>query len=202
MESIEPAITNGLRERIDALEARLERVERRGGTDGVIATSGPAVTKEREIPGGQGDVLDEDPEALWALTELKHRIPAPGGVLYTGAVTYGAGRQAQWQWAIARDDVLDVDPDVTAQSLAALAHPVRIRILTAVLRGVQTVAALSHELDITASGQAYHHVHQLTAQGWLSTVSRGHYEVPVARVVPALVILAASGEPREHPRRA
>lgn len=193
MESAEFETFEDLRSRIDALEARLDRVERRDGTGGVAGGGDVAVKGQLARMHGNDDVVDENSDTLWALNELKRRIPAPGGVLYTGAVTYGVDLQAQWQWAITRDDVLDVDPNSTAQSLAALAHPLRIGILTAVLRGVQTVPALSQELEITASGQAYHHVHQLAAQGWLIALSRGHYEVPVARVVPALVILAASG---------
>ncbi|MGO1384719.1 MAG: ArsR/SmtB family transcription factor [Arachnia sp.] len=183
MESFTAGNSADLLARIEALEGRLEEVERQA------ALRDEGLPVESFAP----KQVSTDVDALWALEELKRRLPSPGGVLYTGAVDYGFNCQAQWQWSTARDDVLDVDRDVTAQSLAALAHPVRIGILTAVLRGVATVAALSEELQITASGQAYHHVHQLSAQGWLSTSRRGHYEVPVARVVPAMVILAAAG---------
>ncbi len=41
------------------------------------------------------------------------------------------------------------------------------------------------------SGQLYHHLRQLVAAGWLRTAGRGRYEVPPARVVPLLVVLAA-----------
>ncbi len=126
MESAEFETFEDLRSRIDALEARLERVERRDGTGGVAGGGDVAVKGQLARMHGNDEVVDENSDTLWALNELKRRIPAPGGVLYTGAVTYGVNLQAQWQWAITRDDVLDVDPNSTAQSLAALAHPLRI----------------------------------------------------------------------------
>lgn len=75
--------------------------------------------------------------------------------------------------------------------LSALAHPVRLQLLHRVLHGGRTVAELSEGLG--TSGQLYHHLRQLVAEGWLATSGRGVYDVPPARVVPLVTLLATAG---------
>ncbi len=90
------------------------------------------------------------------------------------------------------DALLEADWSLAADVLGALGHPVRLVVLRQVLRGVQTVAELGSTDGLRTSGQLYHHVRQLVAAGWLRSPGRGRYEVPAARVVPLLVILAAA----------
>jgi hypothetical protein len=50
------------------------------------------------------------------------------------------------------------------------------------------------ELDVVGtSGQLYHHLRPLLGAGWLCQAARGRYEVPHDRVVPLLVVVAATG---------
>ena len=49
------------------------------------------------------------------------------------------------------------------------------------------------ELDeVGTTGQPYHHLKQLVAASWLQTAGRGRYAVLGNRVVPLLVLLAAT----------
>ncbi|MDX6281830.1 MAG: hypothetical protein QOH03_2901, partial [Kribbellaceae bacterium] len=58
-------------------------------------------------------------------------------------------------------------------------------------RGRSTVAALSEVEGLGTSGQIYHHLRQLTAEGWLHSPSRGTFAVPPPRVIALLAILDA-----------
>ena len=140
------------------------------------------------------ETAESDGDVFWALTELKARLPEPGGVLYTGSVHLDSG-PVEWQYGATTDQVLDHDWAEHATGLAALGHPVRLAILRAVLGGVRTVAELTEHLEVGTSGQVYHHLRELTGSRWLTARSRGRYEVPTERVVPLLVILTATGGP-------
>ena len=82
--------------------------------------------------------------------------------------------------------------DTAAGRLAALGHPVRLRLLLAVLRGATGPAELAEVPGIGTSGQIYHHIRTLTAAGWLRASGRGQVQVPAERVVPLLVALATT----------
>jgi DNA-binding transcriptional ArsR family regulator len=88
-------------------------------------------------------------------------------------------------------EVLEADWASRASALAALGHPVRLTLLREILQGRTTVGALSEVEGLGTSGQIYHHLRQLTAEGWLHTPSRGVFAVPPARVVALLAILVA-----------
>jgi DNA-binding transcriptional ArsR family regulator len=75
--------------------------------------------------------------------------------------------------------------------LGALGNPVRLTLLQEIVRGRDTVAALSEVDGLGTSGQIYHHLRQLTAEGWLHSPSRGTFAVPPPRVVALLAILEA-----------
>ncbi len=78
-----------------------------------------------------------------------------------------------------------------ASSLAALGNPVRLLLLQQIVRGNNTVSALSEVDGLGTSGQIYHHLRQLTAEGWLHSPSRGIFALPPTRVVALLEILVA-----------
>ncbi|MFJ7062511.1 ArsR/SmtB family transcription factor [Streptomyces microflavus] len=174
-----------LEQRVAELERRLTALER----------------QDRESPRlGDGD--------FWALSGLKQQLAdvgeaaADGGVLFTGAVRLPTGEQYEWQYGALTGALLEGDgeageerPDdasATADSLAALGHPVRLRLLREILGGRRTAAELAALDAVGTTGQIYHHLRQLTGAGWLRTAGRGRYEVPAARVVPLLVVLAAA----------
>ncbi|MEU3835265.1 ArsR/SmtB family transcription factor [Streptomyces microflavus] len=174
-----------LEQRVAELERRLTALER----------------QDRESPRlGDGD--------FWALNGLKQQLAdvgeaaADGGVLFTGAVRLPTGEQYEWQYGAltgalleeegAGDEERPDDASATADSLAALGHPVRLRLLREILGGRRTAAELAALDAVGTTGQIYHHLRQLTGAGWLHTAGRGRYEVPAARVVPLLVVLAAA----------
>jgi len=167
----------------DDLDARLAALERAVGELQARAAE----------PSPEGAPTPDD--ELWALAGLRSRSPASGAVLYTGVVELPTGGAVQWQYGLPAANVLAQDWAELAPAIAALGHPVRLRILRAVLHGTTTVAALVAELDTGTSGQAYHHVRELTAAGWLVSCGRGGFQVPAARVVPLLAILVAAGTP-------
>lgn len=158
-------------ERMAALEARVDRLE------ATLADRPPAPA---------------DPEGtFWALEGLKERLPEPGGVLFTGAVTLADGHRAEWQQGFDLAGVLDAFDEEAAAALSALAHPIRLLIVRQLLDGERSVAQLGAHEGMGTSGQLYHHLRQLASAGWLRSSSRGRYRVPTERVVPILAILAA-----------
>lgn len=151
----------------------------------------------------------------WAVEALKQQLTgagaADGGVLYTGAVRLPTGERYEWQYGALTEELLEGAGDPggvegaaegeapagadwadTAEALAALGHPVRLRLLREILGGRRTAAELAALDETGTTGQVYHHLRQLTGAGWLHTKGRGRYEVPGARVVPLLVVLTAA----------
>ena len=133
--------------------------------------------------------LEQD--EFWALREVKRRAEDRSHVLFTGSVTLPTGAHYEWQETVEVSSMLDADVTGAVASLSALAHPVRLQLLHKALHGRRSVAELSEGLG--TSGQLYHHLRQLVAEGWLATSGRGSYDVPAARVVPLLTLLAAAG---------
>lgn len=168
--------------RLRALEERVAALE-----DGATR---PSAT-ERSGPGGDVAGAPEDP--YWALTGLRARLdPGRGAVLWTGMTETGAG-PVSWQMSRSTEELLDPeDSELSAASLAALGHPVRIDLALAAVRGTGKLTELAEELGLASTGQLYHHIKALTAAGWLRSGARGYVTVPPERVIPLLVILGAS----------
>lgn len=162
-----------LEARVAALESRLAvRLGSAADTDPPASTPDPAV----------------DPDVFWALLGLEARAPDPGAVMIVGSVATPAGQVARWQLGAGTQDLLDDAWDGVADRLAALGHPVRLRLLQQVLHGTSTARELTEVEGIGTSGQVYHHLRQLTAAGWLR--NRGsHYEVPIEALVPLLTTI-------------
>jgi DNA-binding transcriptional ArsR family regulator len=129
---------------------------------------------------------------LWALDELKRREPMPS-VLYTGVAETYAGDPVEWQMGHHSAALLEEDWAARAAVLAALGHPSRLRILQLVARGeALTAPDLAHTDGLGSTGQIYHHLRLLVSAGWLRSTTKGQHEVPAERLVPLLVVLAAS----------
>lgn len=163
---------------------RLEQVEVR------LAALEAVVFQER--PRRPVALTGRDDDRFWALSELKARAGGRSTVLFTGHVALEGAPVYDWQQGAAVDGLLEIGPDGPAGALAALGHPVRLRLLQAVLRGQRGASELGGVEGLGTSGQLYHHLRELQAAGWLRSAGRGHYEVPPARVVPLLTILAAA----------
>lgn len=156
----------------------------------MIAALGDRVS-ELESGRGRVDRSVTAPDAFWALAGLKERLPGAGGVVFAGNPTIAAG-PVEWQIGLPTSAVMESDWGSHAASIAALGHPVRLELMHAIVSGVETVGELSAGEGMGTTGQLYHHLGQLVAQGWLIAAGRGHYRIPPERVVPLLVILAAS----------
>lgn len=129
------------------------------------------------------------------LDRLRAEAPEGGGVAFAGSLARPGGRRVEWQMGHPAAGLLDADWSDIAPALAALGHPVRLRLLNAVLTGTHETAALAETLGDGTTGQLHHHLRELTATGWLRAERRGRYEVPADRVVPLLVAIAAAGGP-------
>lgn len=158
---------------------RLADLERR-----IAALEAAASVPLHESAGGES----ADPK-LWALEGLRARVPEPGAVMLVGDVRLPDGRIAQWQEAAGTDDLVHGEWDAVSDALAALGHPVRLRLIQQVLQGVGTVQELTGTDGVRTSGQVYHHLRLLVSAGWLRALGGGRYEVPVARIVPLLAVL-------------
>ncbi|MGW0506905.1 ArsR/SmtB family transcription factor [Micromonospora sp. NPDC003241] len=146
-----------------------------------------------ERPGVPPEPTTPAAGAFWALDGLRQRLPAgsAGAVLYTGTVRV-AGRSYDWQYGREVDDLLAGDWAELPGILAALGHPVRLRLLREILTGRQSTAELADIEELGTTGQLHHHLRQLTAAGWLRSTARGRYAVPAERVVPLLAVLSAA----------
>jgi DNA-binding transcriptional ArsR family regulator len=154
---------------VAALGAALRSASGRGGT-----SAGPGAAPDAEV--------------FWIVEGLRRREP-DGVVAFAGDVPLPTGERYRWQWQRPVPDLLAADWSETTATLAALAHPVRMRLLRRVLAGAGTAAELADDAELGTSGQLYHHLRQLVSAGWLRSAGRGRYAVPAERVVPLLVIL-------------
>ena len=176
-----------LRRRVDALEKAVPTVT---ATTPANAADEPA-PQAPTTPPARVDTAD----VFWALNALKAMAPPPGAVLYTGSVGLPGGGVADWQYALTTDDLLarDWSRPASSSALAALGHPVRLRLLQAIATGTVAVSELAALEGVGTTGQVYHHVNQLINAGWVQSTARGHYGIPAERVVPLLVVVLAAG---------
>lgn len=187
---------------LDALAAQLARIEERldrleSANAPTPATSpaaaspdtSPAPAPTATAASDSSDTPDDDP--YWVLTGLDERHPDDDVVVYAGTFPVGDGGY-RWQYGLPTASILDGDFADAAPALSALAHPVRLTLLQAVLAGTHQTAELSALPGIGTSGQVYHHLNQLAAAGWLRSPRRGRWEVPGERTIPLLALLMAA----------
>jgi hypothetical protein len=132
------------------------------------------------------------------LTELERRIAALESAAAASAApaTSALRPSSSSGESASEDDVLQVLSEHQnwtqwATTLAALGNPVRLLLLQQIVKGTNTVGALAEVDGLGTSGQIYHHLRQLTAEGWLHSPSRGIFALPPSRVVALLEILVA-----------
>lgn len=168
-----------IEERLAELEGRVRRLEQ------------AAEHGAEEPEGAEG--TEPDGEVFWALNRLKEMAdPGRGAVLFTGQVPLPTGENYEWQMAAEATELLQSDWTDIASSIEALGHPVRLGLLQRVLSGGGDTAALKEDPDLGTTGQLYHHLRRLTADGWLRSAGRGRYRVPPERIVPLLTVLMAA----------
>ncbi|GAB96200.1 hypothetical protein BJY21_004461 [Kineosphaera limosa] len=191
-------------ERLAALEEAVARLTARVERAGAPVASAIATPDVPAIPSAEtavetavetagetaGGAPHDDP--FWLLQEVLRRRP-DGALDYAGHLQLPHG-PVRWQRSFDPDALVESDWHQGAARLDALSHPVRLRLLQLVLTGTETTAAMAQDDELGTTGQLHHHLRQLVAAGWLTSVSRGRYAVPAQRVVPLLLIVAAATE--------
>lgn len=132
---------------------------------------------------------DDRQPLFWAIEQLAQRHPDPGAVMFAGKVSLPTGEKVQWQQEALMTQLQNDNWADIADNLTAIAHPVRLKLLQAILYGATTAKELGSLPEMGSSGQVYHHLRTLTAAGWLQTQLGGTYQIPPARIIPLLVIL-------------
>lgn len=88
-----------------------------------------------------------------------------------------------------------------AESLAIVAHPVRLRILHTASTHSVRVTQILESLRLRTTGQVYHHLRILTEAGWVVTDGVGNYWVPSDRLSALDRVLRLGIELRDiHPK--
>lgn len=173
--------------RVTQLERRLASIEAQGRPP-----AGPSA-----LHGVGAHVPDRG--RFWALAGLQERTGAGSAVLFAGSVSLSGNRAYVWQQGVDADKLLDADWDPAADVLAALGHPIRLKLIQAILNGASTTAEIGTLEGLGTTGQLYHHLRALVAAGWLKSTGRGRYEVPADRVIALLVAIAAAGRWSSRP---
>lgn len=156
--------------RVEALEARLTRLE-----------APPRPAPVADIGLVQQLLADLD--------------PAGGGarLVYAGAGPWPGGTVA-WQVGRPWDEVVDEPAEPLARVLSALSSGMRVRILTALLAGPRSTAALAEVLDQPSAGQLFHHLKELLAAGLVHQPDRGTYALRKQHAIPVLAVLSAAAD--------
>lgn len=171
-----PADLAALRDRLSTLEHRVAALE------AGAAVAAPDASPSRATADG----------TFWLLEALDRLLPAhQGAVAYGGRLVADGGR-LQWQVTRLQDDLVSEDWGDLAPRLAALGHPVRLQLLRALAGGPMAVAELTALPGLGTAGQAYHHLRELDAAGWIVAPQRGRWALAPARAVPLLALLAAA----------
>ncbi|MGH7912697.1 MAG: ArsR/SmtB family transcription factor [Candidatus Dormibacteraceae bacterium] len=178
----EPRPDLDLTERLAALEARLDRLER----PTPVSTPPPIL----------------DPERFWALDALRRREgetpdeqPVAGRVVFAGLARAPGVGAAMWQEEHLIPALLEREWAGAAPTLAALAHPVRLEIIRRLIAGDRTTAQLSAIPGLGTSGQLYHHLRELQGAGLVVQQRRNDYAVATDRAVQCLILIAAAQSP-------
>jgi hypothetical protein len=124
------------------------------------------------------------------LAELERRIAALESTTARKPSRRSGGGQAEATRALKALRVR-ADWSPAASALAALGSPIRLTLLREIVRGRATVSALSQVDGLGTSGQIYHHLRHLTAEGWLHNPTRGVFAIPPPRITALHAILTA-----------
>ena len=138
--------------------------------------------KKKQVP---------DAEKFWALEHIQEHQEQDGGVVFAGYVNLPTEETYAWQIESQTSELLEANWSSAQLPLTALAHPVRLSILKAILRGQRDTQDLQALPEMGTTGQLYHHLKELESAGWIRQPRRGQYILLAERVVPLLAIMAA-----------
>lgn len=173
-------------QQLSQLDARLRDVEEKlsGGGNDAQENSHDAGVTQPKLP------ASSNAQDLWALNELGQRYDQPA-VMFAGTAETEGG-PVMWQYERFSEHLMDTDAFAVSPALEAIAHPIRLTLLLAIINGTTTSAQLGELEQVGTSGQVYHHLSQLNAAGWIRSVKRGQWEVPATKVIPLLTIILAA----------
>ena len=170
--------------RLAAVEARLTAIELRlHQPKNASDTAEPQRLSPRFATG--------KPRKFWALEHIQQNSPDNGATIFAGQVTLPNDETYAWQVESTLDGLLAADWMTAHARMAALAHPVRLMILKALLVGQRDTQSLQALPAMGTTGQLYHHLKELESAGWIRQPRRGEYIVLAERVIPLLAILSA-----------
>lgn len=172
----------GVEERLQALEAQVESLSE-------LILGEPRKSRKSKPPAKPSKAIDA--KKFWAIEHIQQHQQDDGGVVFAGYVTLPTEETFAWQIESQTDEVLKANWSAAQVPLAALAHPVRLTILKAILAGKRDTQALQALPEMGTTGQLYHHLKELESAGWIRQPRRGQYILLAERVVPLLTILAA-----------
>lgn len=132
-----------------------------------------------------------EPRPLKEVLDSTIEPPEIGRVVYSGVGPW-ADHAVVWQMERAWDEVVDHEPESIARTFSALASPVRVRIIGALVDGPATTAVLAERIDAGTSGQLFHHLKDLLAAGLVHQPQRGVYTLRAQHILPILAALSAA----------
>lgn len=115
-----------------------------------------------------------------------------GMVAYQGEVHLDGN--VKWDIGYSPDGILEFSTHRTAEILAALGHPARLRIVRTLLRGPANASDLHESVGLGSTGQVYHHLKVLGAANVVEQHGRGDYRIAAKKVVPLLVSMLAAAD--------
>jgi DNA gyrase subunit B len=140
----------------------------------------------------QGILQKRPQEVPAAIDEAASGIAAQ--VSYSGYYRRD-GQELRWeQQEQPVQQLLMHNGDKMSKVLAALGNKQRLELLRAVLEKPLTGAELVERLNMGTTGQLYHHLKALLGADLLIQEQGGRYAVPPRRMLPFLLLLAASSE--------
>lgn len=114
--------------------------------------------------------------------------------MYAGSLTSAGTGTVAWQIERPVPALMETEWDSASPVLAAVGHPIRLKILHRLLEGARSSQELQEIADLGTTGRLYHHLRDLLASGLIVSPRRNHYAIPPNKVVPCLVIVAAAYE--------
>lgn len=177
---------------MDALTQRLNDLERRLAALEESPPSTPAWGRINGVPTPptfNGKLFPE----VEPLVEQARETQSPGLATATGfhrISTDDTSRFFQWQLAPVRtDDLLGMDDARNVRVLTALANPIRLRMMKAILMQPGTAAALRERLGLTSTGQTYHALNALMNGGMIQQEMDGTFVAIGDKACSFLVLL-------------
>lgn len=175
-----------VRNEIDALRGDLQSLSEAVWAlrDHVTVQNAAAVAANGAAP-SRGAALAAD------LAERADEDGAQGIATSRGYFVDSTGnREYRWDLERRAADLLAVDADVVARTLAAVGHRQRFLILKAILDRPMSAAELVATLDLGTTGAAYHHLNVLQAADLVTQEGRGTFAVQPHRVSAIFAMLA------------